>query len=63
MGLFSNYFKSTIDTEFYTEVGINLCDKSVTLDQLQLKTSGFLRTIVLHVMLKINREAFIYESC
>lgn len=35
MGLFSNYFKSTINTEFYIETGINLSDKSVNLDKLQ----------------------------
>lgn len=60
MGLFLNCFKSTIDTEFYTEVGINLCDKSVTLDQLQLKTSGFLRTIVLHISHVKDQQRSIY---
>lgn len=35
MELFSNYFKSTINTEFYIEIGINLSDKSVNLDKLQ----------------------------
>lgn len=51
MGLFSNYLKSTINTKFYIDVGINRCDKSVNLDELQLKKkkSGFLRTIVLHI--------------
>lgn len=50
MGLFSNYLKSTINTKFYIDVDINRCDKSVNLDELQLKKkSGFLRTIVLHI--------------
>lgn len=35
MGLCSNYFKSTVNTEFYIEIGINLFDKSVNLDELQ----------------------------